>query len=212
MAQLLRSGPKATRELLVASAYFVPGKAGVRRFESLATNGVTVRIVTNAAEASDVPVVHAGYGPYRPDLLRAGVHLYEVKRLSDPGREMYESRRFGSANASLHAKCLVVDRERLFIGSLNLDPRSIERNTETGLVIDSPELGRDLGALLDRVMAPDLSYQVILRKGVDSSSNALEWRTVEGGNNVSFQKEPGLTWFKRFKFKCLGLLPIESQI
>jgi len=212
LAQLLRSGPKAIRELLVASAYFVPGKGGVRRFESLATNGVTVRILTNAGEASDVPVVHAGYGPYRPDLLRAGVHLYEVKRLSDPGKEMYESRRFGSANASLHAKCLVVDRERLFIGSLNLDPRSIERNTETGLVIDSPELGRELGALLDRVMAPDLSYEVILRNGVDSSSNALEWRAVEGGNNVSFQKEPGLNWFKRFKFKCLGLLPIESQI
>jgi putative cardiolipin synthase len=212
LAQLLSSGPKATRELLVASPYFVPGKAGVRRFESLATNGVIVRILTNAGEAGDVPVVHAGYGPYRPDMLRVGVHLYEVKRLSDPSKEMYKSRRFGSANASLHAKCLVVDRERLFIGSLNLDPRSIERNTETGLVIESPELGRDLGALLDRAMAPDLSYEVVLRNGVHSSSKALEWRTAEGGKNVSFEKEPGLNWFKRFKFRCLGLLPLESQI
>jgi putative cardiolipin synthase len=96
-------------------------------------------------------------------------------------------------------------------GSLNLDPRSIERNTETGLVIESPELGRD-PAHFSIAMAPDLSYEVILRNGLDSSSNALEWRTVEGGKNVSFEKEPGLTWFKRFKFKCLRLLPIESQI
>ena len=79
-------------------------------------------------------------------------------------------------------------------------------------MIESPELGRDLGALLDRVMAPDVSYEVMLRNGPDSSSKALEWRTMEAGNPVIFKKEPGLSWFKRLKFKCLRLLPIESHI
>ncbi|MHC1763228.1 MAG: phospholipase D family protein [Verrucomicrobiia bacterium] len=212
LAQLQRVGPAAKRELLVASPYFVPGKAGVQRFGSLVTNGVTVRILTNAGEAGDVSVVHSGYAPYRPDLLRAGVQLYELKRLSDLGKAVYDSRHFGSANASLHAKCLVADRQHVFIGSLNLDPRSVERNTETGLIIDSTELGRDLGALLDRAMTPDLSYEVTLRKGLNHPSNSLVWKTTESGKALVLEKEPGLTWFQKFKSKLMRLLPLESQI
>ena len=39
---------------------------------------------------------------------------------------------------SLHAKTLAMDRERIFIGSFNFDPRSVIYNTELGLVIRSP--------------------------------------------------------------------------
>ena len=39
-----------------------------------------------------------------------------------------------STKASLHAKSCGFDREKVFIGSLNLDPRAVVHNTEIGMV------------------------------------------------------------------------------
>ena len=47
------------------SAYFVPTKAGVEAFAAHARRGVEVDILTNALEATDVAVVHAGYAKRR---------------------------------------------------------------------------------------------------------------------------------------------------
>ena len=41
------------------------------------------------------------------------------------------------ARLTLHAKCVVIDRSRALAGSLNLDPNSIEFNTEMGIFVDS---------------------------------------------------------------------------
>ncbi|HRI13437.1 MAG TPA: phospholipase D family protein [Verrucomicrobiota bacterium] len=212
MAQIRRTVPRAEKELLLCSPYFVPGKEGVHYLESMSTNGVDIRILTNAQEAGDVSVVHSGYAPYRVDLLRAGIHLYELKRVSDPSREKFASQKFGSANASLHTKCLISDRRHVFIGSLNLDPRSMERNTETGVIIESAEIGQKLGTLFERGIAPDASYRVVLEDGPNGSSSDLEWISTEGGQERRFKTEPGTTWFQRFKIKIMSLLPIESQI
>lgn len=58
------------------SPYFVPGAAGAKAFATLESRGVQVRMLTNALEATDVFVVHAGYAKRRRDLLRAGVGLF----------------------------------------------------------------------------------------------------------------------------------------
>jgi putative cardiolipin synthase len=42
----------------------------------------------------------------------------------------------------LHTKAMVVDRERAFVGSMNLDPRSEIFNSEMGVIIDSPALAQ----------------------------------------------------------------------
>jgi putative cardiolipin synthase len=135
-----------------------------------------------------------------------------MKRISDSSRKNLDTYRFGSANASLHTKCFIADRKRVFIGSLNLDPRSIQRNTETGIVIESPELGQKLASLFERGIAQDASYTVILVDGPGGSSSDLEWITTEEGKELRFKNDPGTTWFQRIKVKVMGWLPIESQI
>ena len=45
-----------------------------------AANGVRVRVVTNSLASTDVMIVHAGYGKYRRDMLRAGIELYELNK------------------------------------------------------------------------------------------------------------------------------------
>lgn len=67
------------RELRLVSGYFVPTQAGVDGFGALARRGVDVAIFTNAFEASDVWVVHAGYAERRKAMLRAGIRLFEMR-------------------------------------------------------------------------------------------------------------------------------------
>ena len=126
--------------MYVVSPYFVPTRTGAKLFTELAESGVEIIVLTNSLEATDVAAVHSGYSRYRKRLLKAGVQLYEMQRLSGQER-MHGTGPLGSAGSSLHAKTFAVDGERVFVGSFNFDPRSAQLNTEMGLVIDSREAG-----------------------------------------------------------------------
>jgi putative cardiolipin synthase len=85
---------------------------------------VRVAVLTNALEATDVAVVHAGYAKRRKALLAAGITLFELKRGSSrSSTRVGLTGRSGSSASSLHAKTFAVDRTRVFVGSFNLDPR-----------------------------------------------------------------------------------------
>jgi cardiolipin synthase C len=70
-------------------------------------------------------------------------------RSSVPESESGKVRRILSSGVSLHAKAIMVDGKFVLIGSMNLDPRSRMSNTEIAVLIDSNELGLELGASLD---------------------------------------------------------------
>src|SRR6476646_10188347 len=66
----------------------------------------------------------------RPELVDLGVELYEMKPYA-ASRELYIARPATSkARLALHAKAAVFDRKPVFIGSFNLDPRSMNLDTE----------------------------------------------------------------------------------
>lgn len=149
------------KEFIIFSPYFVPGKSGTRFLGDLAGSGVRVRIMTNSLASTDVGVVHAGYAKYRRELLRAGVELYEMnKRLSKTQRKEKKGTS-GSSKASLHAKAFVFDREQVFVGSLNLDPRSVTENTEIGIMVTSKEVGHDMAQAFDQ-MAATMAFRLQL--------------------------------------------------
>jgi len=70
----------------------------------------------------------------------------------------------------LHVKAMVIDRERVFIGSMNLDPRSAQINSEMGVIVDSPGLARELARAMDRDMAADNAWRVTL-----DASGRIRW-------------------------------------
>ncbi|WP_415184910.1 phospholipase D-like domain-containing protein, partial [Phaeovulum sp.] len=155
---LLRALGTPARELDVISPYLVPTATGVRALAKIATGGVRVRILTNALAVSDVGIVHAGYAHRRKPLLRAGIQLYEYAGENAPRRDpehkldLLGRRRKGTSPYSrnkLHAKVFSADRARVFIGSLNFDPRSLWLNTEMGVVIHSPEMAADLAEIFN---------------------------------------------------------------
>jgi len=73
----------------------------------LVMRGVHIRVVTNSLASTDSPLVHNGYARYRVALLKLGVELSEVRPKLGTKRKRFHP--FRSANASLHAKALVID-------------------------------------------------------------------------------------------------------
>ena len=122
--------------------------------------GVHIRVLTNSLASNDVLAAHAGHAEKREELIAAGVELYELR--SEPGVEKETFYLSGSARSTLHCKALVFDRKDVFIGSLNLDPRSGDINTEAGLYIESPELATQVISYMNEGVLPQNSYRVLL--------------------------------------------------
>ncbi len=94
-----------------------------------------------------MPLAHTGYARYRTELLREGVDLYELS----PTRTQHNDQLTlpGMSVGRLHAKTAVIDRSTVYIGSMNLDPRSESLNTELGMLAECPELARDVIRVLN---------------------------------------------------------------
>lgn len=209
--RLLNLGLDARRELLIASPYFVPGKMGVDLLRHLHGRGVAVGVLTNSLAANDVALVHAGYARYRVPMLLAGIRLHELKPLSQaPAVRLGLGS--GSSRASLHSKALVFDRKTVYIGSMNLDPRSVLLNTEAGLVIRSDALAGQVADFIERAMAPERSYRVRLNPDSDMRVDALRWHETVNGREVIHDREPRTGGWARLLIDIMSGLPIESQL
>jgi putative cardiolipin synthase len=194
-------------ELIIFSPYFVPGKEGVASLVEARERGVRVRILTNSLASNDVAVVHAGYLKFRKALLRAGVELHELNNVLTAEQR---GATFGSSVASLHAKTFLLDRKSVFIGSLNLDPRAVYFNTEIGVVIDSPELARDMARVFDEAI-DDVAFRLELVRSEKGSEKIL-WHGLVDGQPRVFDREPNASLWQRFEANFLSIFPIESQL
>ena len=197
-------------ELIIFSPYFVPGKSGTAFLTQLSKRGVRVRILTNSLASNDVGLVHAGYSKYRKALLRAGVQLYELnKKLTHP-RWKIKNWVAGSSKASLHTKSFVFDRNKVFIGSLNLDPRAVRHNTEIGVIFSSKEIAKEMGEWFDQNIE-NIAFRLELKKGADGFER-IDWHGLDNGKPVVFTVDPHTGFWQRFGIGFMSLFPIESQL
>lgn len=203
LEELLRAGKE---EFNAVSAYFVPTDYGVAGLKRLKSRGMKVRILTNALAATDVVAVHTGYERYRKEMLESGVELYEFKPV---GGKRPRQRLLGSSappRASLHSKAYTIDGRIAIVGSYNLDPRSTELNTEIAIIAYSEELAAQLNELFRKSISPEQSYRVL------STPDGLRWVTVEDGQEVVYDREPGAGFGRKLQVKLMSLLPIEDQL
>ncbi len=199
-------------ELLMITPYLIPGAAGMKLFSDLRKRDSTVSILTSSLEASTVILAQSGYMHYRVPLLEMGANIYEIRSLLGNSRgsgQTAKISRFG--NYSLHAKLFVLDRKRLYVGSMNFDLRSMYLNTEIGLIIDSPELARQAAARFEAMSSPPNAYQVLLapRRG---GSKSMVWRTQENGQLVEYDREPARSNGQRVLVKLLSLLDVDEEL
>ena len=146
-------------------------------------------------------------------MLDNGVELYEIRSLLGNTRGSGQTAaisRYG--NYSLHAKLFVFDRQRLFIGSMNFDQRSMHLNTEVGLLIDSPVLAEQLATRFAAMVQPVNSYMPVLRQNGTEGSPTLVWRTQEDTKALEYDTEPARSDWQRVKVKVLSLLPLDDEL
>jgi putative cardiolipin synthase len=161
-----------------------------------------------------VALAQAGYMHYRAPLLESGVELHEIRSLLGNAKGSGQTTamsRYG--NYSLHGKLFVLDRQRLFIGSMNFDQRSLHLNTEIGLIIESPELAQQVAARFEAMVQPVNAYRLALRPAVAAGPpGRLKWMTNEGGQAVEYDDEPARSNWQRTMINLLTLLPIDSEL
>lgn len=199
----------ATRsELLMITPYFVPMPSEVRLLEEKTQQKVSTRILTNSLAAAPDILAQAGYARHRKTLLKDGVQLYEIRSDLGSARGSGESKqltRYGTY--ALHAKLFVFDRTAVFVGSMNLDQRSVRLNTEMGLVIDSQQLADTIASRFNALTTPENAYKVTL-----TPPGTLLWTTQENGTPLELRKEPARSGFQRFEMHFLSLLPLDREL
>ncbi|MFC0268967.1 phospholipase D-like domain-containing protein [Kushneria aurantia] len=197
-----RAIASATSHVRIVSAYFVPSERQVIDLEALLERGVTVTVLTNSLDANDAPIVNGAWAGWRQRYLELGASVHELREGHTP-RKRHRRRRqhhFGALASSLHGKSITIDDDRIFVGSLNIDPRSIWWNTEMGLLVRHPELNAQLSRVIDRALEPDSSFRVTL------DDHGLCWTCNDDKQRERrFRREPG-DWPARVQ-KWVGALP-----
>ncbi|ROR98784.1 putative cardiolipin synthase [Sinobacterium caligoides] len=197
---------QARQRVYIESAYFVASGDTVANVAKLIDDGVDIRVLTNSLASNDVIAAHAGYAEFREALIREGVEVHELRPDSEEIRKAW-SVALGASKAGLHTKALVIDDDKVFVGSYNLDPRSANINTEIGLLIYSEALNAQLAEYMAQGRSLKNSYQVYLNK-----EGKLRWRTLEGGVLIEYKNEPKTHFWQRFFADFIELLPVQSQL
>ncbi|HZI84068.1 MAG TPA: phospholipase D family protein [Casimicrobiaceae bacterium] len=196
---------KSRSEVVLSSPYFIPGPMGVQAFGELTKRKVKVTILTNSLASNDEPLVHTGYARYRPELLKEGVDLYELSptRIHKAKRLMFP----GMSLGRLHAKTAIIDHSTVFIGSMNLDPRSASKNTELGIIVESPQLAKEVARVI-HISKLQSAYRV--RLGPDG--RALQWLAMDDDGDVVLTEEPDVTPLMRFQNMLLAPFVPEQEL
>ncbi|MEO6034201.1 MAG: phospholipase D-like domain-containing protein [Verrucomicrobiota bacterium] len=113
----------ARKHIHLEHAYLVPDELAMEALLKVRERGVEIEVIT--AGATDSGLVKSASKTLWPELLRAGVKIYEYHP------------------AMLHCKILIVDDAFVSCGSVNFDARSFDINDESNMnVIDAPFTAR----------------------------------------------------------------------
>ncbi|WP_428352989.1 phospholipase D family protein [Methyloprofundus sp.] len=198
-------------EILIESAYYIAGPGGAKRVRELRDKGIKIRVLTNSMATNDVAAAYVFYAKYREGLIENGVELYELRPDMNAQRKFW-SLLASKSSASLHTKVIVFDRKKTFIGSFNLDPRSVDINTEIGLLIDSAELAEQVVAYMDVGTKSSDSYRLILEKEDQEDEGKLVWISEQDGKEVREYSNPKSGFWRPVTAWFISLLPIEDQM
>lgn len=120
----------ARDEVVIASAYFFPGRRFRQALVEAAGRGVDVTLLLQGV--SDHPMQAYATRALYPFLLESGIRLFEYH------------------HSYLHAKVAVVDARWATVGSSNIDPFSLLLAREANVVIDDAGFARTLRESLQR--------------------------------------------------------------
>lgn len=200
--KLYQCGANTKETLTIISAYFVPSDKLMDSIKNLASRGVHIQVFTNSLASIDVTVAFSGYERYRRQLLTMGVELFEFR--SNPEfHSTYSTPAVNVKRFGLHAKSIIYDTGTVYVGTLNLDPRSTSLNTEIGILVDHPELAASIRDAFLEDVSGDQFWQVKL-----NNKGGLVWTC----GNDSTTTQPARNLWQRIANFIYSYLPIQQQI
>ena len=192
----------ATSEIRIVSAYLIPTAEFESAIERAEMRGVEVYILTNSIRSNNHITAHSAYRKHIRTLLENGTNLHEVK-VDAKDRETYMQSPMEDKSLALHAKLMIVDKEKVFIGSANFDPRSLRINTETGLLVHSEELALQVHDAVSVDFLPRNSWQL----GI-AESGQVQWVSDERQLNHL----PSQSVMQSIEDWFFAHLPIEGEM
>ena len=118
----------AKKRVWITNAYFVPSGAIYDLLRERARTGIDVRIITAGPKSDSKPsfmIQQVEYGKLAAD----GVKIWEY------------------SPAMVHSKTMLIDDELVMVGSVNLDPLSLNKLEEGAVVVEDQGLAMQLEAL-----------------------------------------------------------------
>lgn len=122
----------AREEILLANAYFLPGRRFRRALHDAAKRGVRVILVLQGR--IEYRLLHYATQALYGKLLGAGIRIFEYRR------------------SFMHAKVAVIDRHWATVGSSNIDPFSLLLAREANVVVRDEKFARELRQSLQAAM------------------------------------------------------------
>jgi len=203
----------ATERFYMVSPYFIPNEKMLARIQKMLDKGIDVAVLTNSLESSDSAAVYAYYSLSQKKLLEMGVRLYEIHpyAFSDAVLNQEYNTLKDMPTAMLHAKTIVIDDDIFVIGSVNMDPRSRELNTELVSIIKSPGLNAHETKVFELMTAPENAYELELEYNDDNSSKVVWKATINGEEKKFYNHGDSSTWLNLKRNMSLWF-PLEDLL
>jgi putative cardiolipin synthase len=190
------------QELLIGMAYVVATESMMDQFTRVTQRDVAVSVLTNSMVSIDFPAAFSGYSQIRKQLIDMGVAVYEFAAdasYSDCPASCKD------IHMGYHPKLIVLDRKISYVGSMNYDPRSIDLNTEAGLVFYNEQLSTQVAAVFLEDAGTRNSWRL-------SHSSPLQWsRPRPDGSTEKLEREPDANALNKIGVKFWGIMPLADQ-
>lgn len=200
--ELVRLFDGADSEILIVSAYLIPTPDLEGAVQRALDRGVRVRILTNSIASNNHITAHAAYRNHVDTLLESGVELHEV-RTDAKDRERYILTPIGRKTLALHAKALVIDDDKVFVGSANLDPRSLRINTEMGFLVTGRAFNQEVRAALEGDFSTENAWRLELQ-----DDGRVFWVSDE----ETLESQPATSFMQRIEDWFFSHMPIEGEM
>ena len=193
---------KSNEELIIVSAYLIPTPEVESAIERAEKRGVRVRILTNSLRSNNHTAAHSAYRHHVRRLIEHGAELHEV-RAKAKDRSLYMRTPVSEKTLGLHAKLILFDRTHAFVGSANMDARSLHLNTEIGLFIESEELNARLREKLEVDFHKRNAWHLLLND---------DGKVVWMADDIVLESQPADSILQRLEDWFLSILPIEEEM
>ena len=151
--------------------YLIIGKKGNKFFRDLIKKNPQTEILvsSNSLAAADHVYAYAfSYKNKKKYIKNFRWQIFELRPVPGDADQIIapvaRHVRTDDYSICIHAKTYVVDHEKVWVGSFNLDPRSVNLNTEVGVIIYDSQLARDIENDIRRDMSNENSWTIAKRK------------------------------------------------